>query len=160
MRGKSWVSLLLLPAVSLAGCTAPIADNASPATIDEAGLARSVDVYNDQIHITFDDGRDAWVMLSGRRLINGPGGDIVIIGHDIRGGFVAGYTRQDGLPSNCYFDDMPGIDRGGYVELRDVLWSKTSDFSPAVAVAAGAAYPAGTRFCFNESGLIWATVAS
>lgn len=124
------------------------------------GRAESIDASDEQIKIRYDDGRGAAVLLAGRRLINGGTGDIVIIGHDDRGAFVAGYMRQDGLPSNCFVDNAPGVDRGDYIELRDILWSKASYFSSAVAVQADHAYPGGTRFCFNEMGLIWATVAA
>ena len=160
MRCKSWISLLLLPALILVGCQSSTADQALPATIDEAGLAQSIEVTNDQIHVRYTDGRGAYVKLAGRKLIDGGTGDIVIVGHDARGGFVAGYMRQDGLPPNCFVDNTPGIERGDYIELHEFLWSKTHNFSPAQTASANSEYPGGTRFCFNDSGQIWGTVGA
>lgn len=64
-----------------------------------------------------------------------------------------------GLPDDCYVENEVGIDRGAYIESRGVLWLKALSFAAAEIVQPNQAYPAGTRFCFDDSGEITSTIA-
>jgi hypothetical protein len=86
-------------------------------------------------------------------------GDLVIIGSDAEGMFVATFMRQDGLPDTCYVENEIGVDRGDHIETRGVLWSKSTTFEPADAVGSDARYPAGTRLCFDRDGRIASTIS-
>jgi hypothetical protein len=158
---SSVVTVLIVATAGLVGCDMAVAPTIrNPPTLYQVVLTTATEITEGAIHYVFADGRAAWVMTGGRTLINDGTGDLVIIGHDGRGGFVAGYTRQGGLPTDCFVDNSTGIDRGAYIELRNILWTKTTNFGAANAVAPDHQYPGGTRFCFNEFGEIWRTVAS
>src|SRR5690242_13685109 len=130
MRVRTIAHLLIASTIAIAalGCGSAPAPSGGPAIIDEAGLVTSQGTDGRQNHYVFSDGRSAYVLLIGRRLINSALGDVVVIGHDTNGPFLAAFTNQDGLPGNCYVDDAQGIDRGAYIELRGILWTKATQF--------------------------------
>ena len=146
-------------ALAALGCGSAPAPSGGPAIIDEAGRVSSQSTDGHQNDYVFNDGRATYVMLSGRRLINGGLGDVVFLGHDANGPFLAAFMTQDGLPSNCYVDNAQGIDRGAYIELRGILWAKATQFTSPVRTRSGDAYPGATRFCFSDQGQIWSVVA-
>lgn len=147
-----------LVAALIAACqaTAPL----QPPTIVRAGVAASVSTDGSAVHITFVVGPPVTLSLDGLRLVTGGvGGELQIIGSDADGPFLAGFTAQDGLPPDCYVDNAQGINRGQYIELRGILWQKASAIDDPEKPGVDQAYPGGTRFCFGESGAIFAVIA-
>lgn len=84
---------------------------------------------------------------------------LVIVGEDREGAFVAGFMTQDGLPSDCYVENGEGVERGSYIESSGVLWAKAPSFNSPIHPALGESYPGGTRFCFNDRGLVATVIA-
>ncbi|MEP6470035.1 MAG: hypothetical protein ABJC24_09720 [Chloroflexota bacterium] len=84
---------------------------------------------------------------------------LVILGDDQAGPFVAAFMAQEGLPSDCYVENGEGIERGSSIESSGVLWAKAPTFNSPVHPALGESYPGGTRFCFNERGLVASVIA-
>ena len=78
--------------------------------------------------------------------------DLVVLGTDAVGPFLATFPNQDGLPEDCYVENDPGIDRGSHIEILGILWRKAPGLQGAVPF--GTWYEPGSRFCFNERGLI------
>ena len=78
--------------------------------------------------------------------------DLVILGSDAAGSFVAIFPNQGGLPEDCYVENDVGIDRGSHIEILGVMWRKAPGLQGVVPF--GVAYPSGSRFCFNERGMI------
>jgi hypothetical protein len=131
-------------------------------TIAKAGVVTNVRIYNEKVRYTFSDGEVREVPTQGYRDLtsNGCGGfGLVIQGQDLDGPFVAAFMAQDGLPSDCYIENGVGIERGAYIESSGVLWAKSPRFTSSISPALGEPYPMGTRFCFNDDGLIQSTIA-
>jgi hypothetical protein len=83
--------------------------------------------------------------------------DLVVIGADAQGPFVASFMTQGGLPDDCYVENDPGVDRGSHVEILGILWRKSPGF--AAKIPYGTGYTPGTRFCFDEHGQVASIVA-
>ena len=139
--------------VALLGCTATDGSTPRPPTIQAVGIATDVRISADQTRYAFAEGSVHEVPNSSRQIGDG-GFGLVIIGSDSEGPFVAGFPTQDGLPGDCYRENAAGVDRGGYIETQGVLWAKAPTFASPVHPAPGASYPAGSRFCFDETGRI------
>ena len=108
--------------------------------------------YSDHARYVFSDGSGHEVPTSYRQI--GDLGDLVIIGSDRGGPFVASFPIQDGLPPDCYRETAVGIERGAYIEAEGIMWAKAPGFASPGTPAVGTEYTPGTRFCFNEHGLI------
>jgi hypothetical protein len=153
---RSWRVGTFGLALVLAGCGAA---TPAPPTILRAGIASEVNTDGSSVEIRFASGPPARLSLAGLRLVTGGvGGELVVLGSDAAGPFLAGFTTQDGLPSSCYVENARGIDRGGFIELRGILWQKSAAIDDPVRPGSGRAYPSGTRFCFDETAAIWAVV--
>lgn len=155
MPRRSCLSPLGLALVLAAcGATTP-----APPTIVRAGIAAEVRTDGSAVEIRFASGPPTRLSLTGLRLVTGGvGGELVVIGSDAAGPFLAGFQTQDGLPSGCYVDNTRGIDRGGFIELRGILWRKSAAIEDPVRPGTDRAYPSGTRFCFDETAAIWAVL--
>ncbi|HSI98800.1 MAG TPA: hypothetical protein VLA59_00265 [Patescibacteria group bacterium] len=150
-----------LSAIAAAGCALPSPSQPpEPPSIEIAGLPAEVRLGS-TIEYEFADGESRRIDPNGWRVItpHGWSGELVIIGIDEAGQFVASFARQGGLPDDCYVENEMGIDRGDHIETRGILWRKAASFTPAEAVRRDASYPSGTRFCFTEHGEISSTVA-
>jgi hypothetical protein len=147
-------------AMMLAACGGAAAAPPQPPTITKVGVVTNLEIHQDYIRYTFADGSIEEIPPSYRALTNdGWGGfGLAVLGSDADGPFVAAFPTQDGLPPNCYVENGEGVERGSYVQIHGVLWRKGSGFSADPLPADGAAYPAGTRFCFDEAGSISATI--
>jgi hypothetical protein len=64
------------------------------------------------------------------------------------------------LPPDCFRENDIGIERGKYIETEGVLWPKAPSFTSPIHADIGSAYPGGTRFCFNDHGLITEVIGS
>ncbi len=145
-----------LLALVLAACGAA---TLAPPTILRAGIASEVSTDGSSVEIRFASGPPTRLSLAGLRLVTGGvGGELVVLGSDAAGPFLAGFTTQDGLPSGCYVENARGIDRGGFIEVRGILWQKSAAIEDPVGPGTGRAYPSGTRFCLDETAAIWAVV--
>lgn len=143
-------------ALVLAACEAAVP---APPTILRAGIATEVTTDGSAVEIRFASGPPARLSLAGLRLVTGGvGGELVVLGSDAVGPFLAGFTTQEGLPAGCYVDNARGINRGGFVELHGILWRKSSAIEDPVRPGTDRAYPSGTRFCFDETAVIWAVL--
>jgi len=151
----------LTGAVLLASCVAtPPPPDAAP-VIEFAGVPTEHRLEAATVSFVLADGGTLEVDTAGYRVL-GPhswSGDLVILGSDADGLFVASFMPQGGLADDCYVENEAGIDRGAHIETRGILWRKSPTFAAADPVLANVAYPAGTRFCFDESGEITSTVA-
>ena len=143
--------------LALTGCGLIPSPAPNPPTILAAGVVTDAKV-GQTIEYTYADGTTREVNPDGYRQLTPAGwsGPLVILGHDDTGLFVASFMTQDGLPSTCYFENAEGIARGSYIETRGVQWPKASSVA---STASGSAYPIGTRFCFNERGVIDGLIA-
>lgn len=140
--------------VTVNGCGQDAGPAPSPPTIQAAGVATDVRLYPDYTRIAFADGTVEEVPATYRQIGDPPGFDLVIIGSDGTGPFLASFPNQAGLPADCYRANTTGIERGTHIEIEGVLWAKASSFAAAAVPERGFAYPGGTRFCFNDLGLI------
>ena len=152
-RGGGLAATLAL-FVALTGCSLGSSPAPSPPTIQAVGVATDVRIYQDHVRYVFADGSVHEVPLSYRQFGDGGLGGLVVIGSGSRGNFVASFPTQAGLPTDCYRENAEGIERGAYIQTQGVLWTKASSFTSTVHPDAGSEYPGGTRFCFNEQGLI------
>jgi hypothetical protein len=157
MARRLGLGVVGLAAAAIAACQATALFQ--PPTIVRAGIASAVDTDGSAVHVTFVSGPPVTLSLDGLRLVTGGvGGELEIIGSDADGPFLAGFTTQDGLPPDCYVDNAQGVNRGQYIELRGILWQKASAIDDPEKPGLGQAYSGGTRFCFGESGAIFAVI--
>jgi hypothetical protein len=150
-------ALVLGVLLALTGCGLEANPAPHPPTILSAGVITDAKV-GQSIEYTYADGTTREVNPDGYRQLTPGGwfGPLVILGHDDSGPFVASFMTQEGLPSTCYVENAEGIARGSYIETRGVLWAKVSFVT---SPASGSSYPIGTRFCFNEQGVIGGLIA-
>jgi hypothetical protein len=149
------IALALGLALGLAACAPASLPAPSPPSISRVGIVTGLDLGNDFVRYTFDDGSTMQFDPTAYRQLtdDGWGGfGLVVIGFDADGQFVAAFPTQDGLPTDCYVENYEGIERGDYIQMHGVLWKKAPGFDDADLPDAGTAYPGGTRFCFNEHG--------
>jgi hypothetical protein len=137
-----------------AGCSRGASPAPSPPTIEAVGVATDVRFYEGHVRIAFADGTVHEVAAGYRQIGDSPGFNVIIIGSDSQGPFVASFPTQAGLPPDCFREHAEGIERGAYIETEGVLWSKAASFASPVHPDVGSTYPGGTRFCFNGRGLI------
>jgi hypothetical protein len=145
----------------IASCESAPPPPSAPPAIEFAGVPSETRIGATTVTYLLADGGTLEVDFAGYRVL-GPhdwSGELVILGSDAEGLFVASFMPQGGLPDDCYVENQVGIDRGPYVETRGVLWRKAPSFAAAELVPADQAYPAGTRFCFDATGQITSTVA-
>jgi hypothetical protein len=159
VKGGGDLIALLVLLVALTGCSLGSSPAPSPPTIQAAGVATDVRIYQDHVRYAFADGSVHEVPLSYRQIGHG-GFGLVIIGSDSGGPFIALFPTQGGLPADCYRENAEGIERGAYIQTQGVLWTKAPSFTSPVHPDAGSAYPGGTRFCFNEQGLITTVIVT
>jgi len=144
----------LLMATALAGCGLLASPPPDPPVIDHVAVPTDV-LIGQTVQYTFTDGAHLEVDPATYRTLTPHGwgvpGGLVIVGSDTSGLFVAAFSTQEGMPADCYVENAPGRARGAYIETRGVLWAK----DPSVPTRDdGSAYGSGTRFCFNERGVI------
>jgi len=149
--------------VGLIGCTAtstssPAVEPLEPPIIEFAGLVSDVRVAGGAVEFTDPAGRVRAIDLGDYRQIGEHPccGELLILGSDAAGRFMASFLPQGGLPEDCDVENDPGVDRGASVEILGILWRKAPGF--VATVPSGAPYPAGTRFCFDATGRIGGTV--
>lgn len=151
----------LLIALVLYGCNAAPPPPPAPPTLDVVGLISTVEIHNGFVRYGLADGSN-WNFPDGTyRLVGfgGHGGKLLVVGRDSEGQFIATFMTQDGLPTDCYFENATGIERGAYVEMRGILWAKAPGLVSSVPVPPlGWAYPGGTRFCLSDAAQVTATV--
>lgn len=157
-RARYPAALAVASLVALVRCGQEAGPAPSPPTIQAVGIATDVRFYPDFARIVFADGTVQDVPTSHRQIGESPGLGLVIIGFDSTGPFVASFPTQDGLPADCYRANTTGIERGAYIEIEGVLWAKAPSFASATVPEIGSAYPGGTRFCFNDRGMVAAVI--
>jgi len=151
---------LLVGAALLSGCSATPtpdptpSDPPMPPEITFGGLVTDVRSYAEHHEFTDAAGAVHAVESAEYRQVGEHGCcfDLVILGTDAEGPFIATFPTQDGLPDDCYVENDPGVDRGSYVEILGILWSKAPGFSSTTPF--GRPYPPATRFCFDQAGRI------
>jgi hypothetical protein len=154
MRRRGLAALAGAALLALSGCGKDAGPAPSPPTLQAVGVATDVRFYQDHTRFVFADGTVQVVPASYRQIGESPGFGLIIIGLDDTGPFVASFPTQAGLPADCYRENRTGIERGAYIEMEGVLWAKAPSFTSAAAPENGSAYPGGTRFCFNDRGLV------
>ena len=148
-------------AAIFAACAATPAPPAAPPVIEFAGIPTENRMGETSVTYVLADGGTLEVDYAGYRVL-GPhdwSGELIVLGSDADGLFVASFMPQGGLPDDCYVENEVGIDRGAHIETRGVLWRKAGSFAAAQVVLPDEVYPAGTRFCFDEAAEITSTVA-
>jgi hypothetical protein len=144
----------------LVSCESVFPPPSAPPVIEFVGKPSETRIGATSVTYVLADGGTLEVDVAGYRVL-GPhdwSGELVILASDAEGMFVASFLPQEGLPHDCYVDNEVGIDRGSYIEIRGVLWRKAPSFLAAEPVTPDRRYPAGTRFCFDDSGEITSTV--
>jgi hypothetical protein len=163
---SSRISLGLLAGIAVLGACAAsppapptVTPPPAPPNLEFAGLATGLQVFED--HFEFTDARGVVhaIEIDDYRQIGEHACcvDLVVIGADAEGPFVATFPTQGGLPDDCYVENDPGIDRGSHIEILGVLWRKSPGL--AATIPYGTGYTPGTRFCFDEHGRVTRTVA-
>jgi hypothetical protein len=130
----------------------------APPQIEFAGLVTEVRTFAEHHEFTDAAGTVHAIEIDNYRQIGEHSCcfDLVIVGTDADGPFMATFPTQGGLPDNCYVENDIGIDRGSHVEILGILWRKAPGFAGSVPY--GVRYAVGTRFCFDEQGRIGSTV--
>lgn len=144
----------------LTSCVAdPVLPAPDPPVIEWVGVPDEIRIGQTVTYVQ-PDGGIVEVEPDGYRTLTSAGwsGELIILGGDADGMFVAAFMRHDGLPESCYVENEVGVERGEHIETRGVLWPKSPTFQTAEAVAPDTRYPAGTRFCFDRTGRIVSTV--
>jgi hypothetical protein len=159
-RGGRGIGFIVALGIALAGCGATGGPAPSPPRIQAVGVATDVRIYADHIRYVFADGSVHEVTADYRQMGDGGGFGLVVIGSDAEGAFVVTFPTQGGLPADCYRDNGVGIERGDHVELWGVLFAKAPGFPSEAEPEIGAAYPAGTRFCLNDRGLVTSVIGA
>ena len=129
------------------------------ADIEFAGLATDLRISGEHYEFTDASGVVHAIEIDDYRQVTEHGCciDLVVIGADAQGPFVASFMTQGGLPDDCYVENDPGVDRGSHVEILGILWRKSPGF--AATIPDGTGYTPGTRFCFDEHGRVASIVA-
>lgn len=150
--------LVVVCLMTATGCSAPVASSIrplpDPPTIAHVGVPTDTQV-GATVRYAFSDGKVIELAADAYRLLTPAGwsGELVVIGADDAGAFVASFSRQGGLPDDCFVDNASGREAGRYIEIRGVMWPKaTTLVTPRPPY--GGEYPTGTRFCFNHSAQI------
>jgi hypothetical protein len=132
----------------------------APPEIEFAGLVTDVRTFAEHHEFTDAAGRVRAIDIGEYRQIGEHACcfDLVILGHDAAGPFLATFPTQGGLPDDCYVENDVGIDHGSHIEILGIAWRKAPGFLSTVAF--GTQYPSGTRFCFDERGMISSTVGN
>ena len=156
---RSSVIAAFMAGVVSACAAAPTAEPAGTATlrppeIEFAGLVTDVRTSGEHHEFTDAAGTVHAIDMNEFRQFGEHGCcfDLVILGSDAAGPFVATFPNQGGLPDDCYVENDVGIDRGSHIEILGVMWRKAPGLEGAVPF--GVEYPPGSRFCFNERGMI------
>lgn len=153
--------LMLGASLLLVSCESVSPPPPAPPVIEFVGIPSESRMSATTVTYVLANGGTLEIDVAGYRVL-GPhnwSGELVILGSDAEGMFVASFLPQGGLPDDCYVENEVGIDRGPYIEIRGVLWRKAPSFVAAEPVTPDRRYPAGTRFCFDESGEITSTIA-
>lgn len=155
--------VLLIVLYSLVfGCAEPLASPPSPPRIEMAGVIEEVHISDPDRTYVLVDGRRWEGRVDQVRVVmdwGGGQGDLFVSGSDAEGQFIALLGHQDGLPADCHFTPDAGIERGRYVQIRGILWPKSSSFKSTINVPSpGQSYPGGTRFCFDDRGEVVLTL--
>lgn len=158
--GEAARIIAAISVATLASCASTPPPPDAPPVIEYAGTPADVRIGQSVVYV-LPDGGTLEIEPAGVRTLGTTDwtGDLVILGSDAEGQFVASFMRQGGLPDSCYVENATGIDRGEYIEVRAVLWRKSPAFAPAVAVSRDTVYPPGTRFCLDGEGMVASTVA-
>jgi hypothetical protein len=145
--------LLAVVACQLAEPTPSPPLNPGASRIESVGWVASIAASSGAIRFVLEDGRDIEVDPSVSRQIHDGAGDrlLLVSARDPRGPWFAVIGTQVGLPNDCLVLNERGTDWGAHIEIAGVAWTKAPEFrySPD-AVALGARYPEGTRFCLND----------
>jgi hypothetical protein len=153
---------LLVAAIGVAGCAsvAPPTNGAAPAqpavsVIEMAARIVSESSTGSVSEFTLADGRRLSFDMAAERVPHYSVSDLLVVGRDDRGRWVAVLGRQDGLRDDCFVLRERGINLGGAVEIEGVAWPKSLTFSsPEREPGVGVGYPGATRFCVDPSGHI------
>jgi hypothetical protein len=159
-RGGLRIGLVAIFSLGLVSCGTVAEPAPSPPTIQAVGVATDVRIYPDHTRYVFADGTVHEVPPEYRQLGDGAGFGLVVIGSDEDGPFVLTFPLQADLPPDCYRENGVGIERGDHIELWGVLFAKAPGFSSPVLPTLGAEYPAGTRFCLNDRGLVTSVIGA
>ena len=156
--GVCVLALFLSACASPAATPIPAELPVEPPDISFAGLVTDVRIFEEHYEFTDADGSVHAIEIGEHREISGHGccGELLVLGTDVHGAFMASFRTQDGLPDDCYVERAPGIDRGSHVEINGVLWRKASGFADTVSF--GTPYPPAARFCFDERGRVTSVV--
>ncbi len=113
--------------------------SATPPVIEFVGVPAEVRLGDAAVTYVLEDGGSLMVDVAGYREVgpHGWSGELIVLGSDADGPFVSSFTRQAGLPDDCYVENEVGVDRGAHIEIRGILWAKGSGFTPAAPVSAG-----------------------
>jgi len=152
--------VLLVGGALLSACTvAPTPDPTPlaplmPPAIEFAGLVSDVRTYAEHHEFTDAFGTVHAIEFDEYRQVGEHDCcfDLVILGTDAEGPFLATFPTQDGLPDDCFVENDPGIDRGSHIEILGILWRKSPGFASSTTF--GSHYPPATRFCFDRNGRI------
>ena len=127
-------------------------------TIRLAGRVADVEI-GEVVRYRLADGHDEEISPHTHRPLteHGWSGELIVIGSDSRGPFVAAFATQEGMPPDCYVENARGVDRGRHVEIGGLLWKKVPRFEGFVPP--GSPYPDGSRFCLDEGGRVASVVA-
>lgn len=102
----AFVAVLLLV---MTGCTLGVSPEPSPPTIQAVGVATDIRFYPGYVRIAFADGTVHEVPAGYRQVGDSPSFNVVIIGSDSTGPFVASFPTQAGLPPDCFRKHAVGI---------------------------------------------------
>jgi hypothetical protein len=157
------VGSFVLAVALISGCSAqpPSPPAPSPPTIQTLGILAEERLADPNRTYVLADGRTIDISLEQTRvLFDGGFGQPFVAGTDETGPFVAVFAHQDGLPDDCHVvpAGADGIERGGFIEIKGVLWRKALTFHSPETPNPGDHYQSGTRFCFDEQVQVASTV--
>jgi len=150
---RRFMATAMVGAAIAAGCAGTTPPN--PPIIETVGILEAELIFAEpKRRYQLADGRTFEISTDQTRvLFEGGLGHPFVMGRDAAGPFVASFAGQVGLPETCHIIPVagPGIERGAYIEVQGVLWSKAPGFATTVPTPGlGAEWPGAARFCFDE----------
>jgi hypothetical protein len=160
LSASRYVALAGAVVLVAGACAAPAVEPQTPppapSRIELAALVVGERQAGARYEFDLADGRTVTVGDRGERWIVQDPADVLIVGVDGLGRWVATLNNQEGTPDGCHVLLGRSFERGSWIENEGILWPKSGSFASDTSVPPlGEPYPGGARLCVNERAEVW-----